>query len=237
MHILFSFGAPFRVALIMVYAATSMAAHAGAWVPRKGEGKLILNQIEQRQDEANVVRFRHKEIYQSLLLEYGLSEAIGIAAKRGVQKRFLPQGKSRTDETRFGITFNAPAIATGLLPPYFYGLAKKMLPLKNIQREKRASMTLGWLDDETQYWSALAQGDRISVGRLRVTQEVSFACAAKAAIGATGSIALPSVLPILISALRRIALLIITALIKRCRIAIMCNGSRRVTAWKTGRCG
>jgi hypothetical protein len=49
-----------------------------------------------------------------------------------------------------------------------------MPPLKNIQREKRASMTLGWLDDETQYWSALAQGDRISVGRLRVTQEVSF---------------------------------------------------------------
>ena len=49
-----------------------------------------------------------------------------------------------------------------------------MLPLKNIQREKRASMTLGWLDDETQYWPALAQGDRISVGRLRVTQEVSF---------------------------------------------------------------
>lgn len=174
MHILFSFGAPFRVALIMVYAATFMAAHAGAWVPRKGEGKLILNQIEQRQDEANVVRFRHKEIYQSLLLEYGLSETIGIAAKRGVQKRFLPQGNSRTDETRFGITFNAPAIATGLLPPYFFGLAKKMLPLKNIQREKRASMTLGWLDDETQYWSALAQGDRISVGRLRVTQEVSF---------------------------------------------------------------
>lgn len=62
MHILFSFGAPFRVALIMAYAAASMAAHAGAWVPRKGEGKLILNQIEQRQDEANVVRFRHKEI-------------------------------------------------------------------------------------------------------------------------------------------------------------------------------
>lgn len=184
------------------------------------------------------MRFRHKEIYQSLLLEYGLSETIGIAAKRGVQKRFLPQGNSRTDETRFGITFNAPAIATGLLPPYFYGLAKKMLPLKNIQREKRASMTLGWLDDETQYWSALAQGDRISVGRLRVTQEVSFdRLRGKGRDWRNWLYRFTFVLPILISALRRIALLTITALIKRCRIAIMCNGSRRVTAWKTGRCG
>ena len=130
MHILFSFGAPFRVALIMVYAATSMAAHAGAWVPRKGEGKLILNQIDQRQDEANVVRFRHKEIYQSLLLEYGLSEAICIAAKRGVQKRFLPQGNSRTDETRFGITLMRRPSPPDYCRPISMGWPRKCCRLK-----------------------------------------------------------------------------------------------------------
>ena len=174
MRMFLRFDFTFPAALMLAYATTIVAAQAGAWTLQKGEGKFILNQIEEKQDKANVVHFRHKEIYQSLLLEYGLSETIGIAVKREVKEAFLPQDGTRVHSTRLGLVLDTPAIATGLLPPFFYRLAKNMLQVKNIKREKRASMTLGWLDDEKQYWSVLAQGDRIFMGRFRITQEVEF---------------------------------------------------------------
>jgi hypothetical protein len=120
------------------------------------------------------MNFRHKEIYQSLLLDYGLNDSFGITAKRGVQERFLPQDNARSHETRFGFTLNTPAIATGLLLPYVFRLAKSWLPVKQIKREKRVSMTLGWHNGRDEYWTASAQADRISVGRFRVTQEAEF---------------------------------------------------------------
>ena len=43
-------------------------------MPEKDSGKLIANRIEQKQRAENIRYFRHKEIYQSLLLEYGLSD-------------------------------------------------------------------------------------------------------------------------------------------------------------------
>jgi hypothetical protein len=172
----FFLGSHFTLPATLTWACASLcgAAQAGAWVSQKGSGKLILNQIEQTQDRANVVHFRHKEIYQSLLLEYGVSDSFGIAAKRGVQERFLPQDNARSHESRFGFTLNTPAIATGLLPPYVFRLAKSWLPVKQIKREKRASMTLGWHNGRDEYWTALAQADRISIGRFSVTQEAEF---------------------------------------------------------------
>ena len=159
---------------LLIFFTAFQSAEAGAWVPQKDHCKLTLNQIQQKQETANVVNFRHREVYQSLLLEYGLSETVGIIAKCGVQESFLPQDNKRAHKTRLDITLDVPAIATGLPPPYFYKLVKSAIPVKNLRREKRASMTLGWLDDENPYWSALAQADRISVVGFRATQEVEF---------------------------------------------------------------
>ena len=171
-------GSHLTLSTALAWACVSLnaATQAGAWVPQRGSGKLILNQIEQTQNRANVMNFRHKEIYQSLLLDYGLNDSFGITAKRGVQERFLPQDNARSHETRFGFTLNTPAIATGLLLPYVFRLAKSWLPVKQIKREKRVSMTLGWHNGRDEYWTASAQADRISVGRFRVTQEAEFDC-------------------------------------------------------------
>lgn len=160
--------------LLFIIFAPYQTALAGAWVASKNQGKLIINHIEQKQDPANVMHFRHKEVNQSLLVEYGLNGTFGIAAKRGRQENTLPQGTNRFNETRFGIMLNAPRMATGLLPPYLYRAVRSFIPVNHIKREKRASLTFGWYDDGNQYWSALAQGDRVSIGPFRMTQEVEF---------------------------------------------------------------
>jgi len=109
-----------------------------------------------------------------LLLEYGLSDKFALAAKHGQQKAALPQGHRRHEETRLGIMFYTPALASGLLPPFTYRLAKAALPFKNISREKRASIMLGLQDDDDVYAATLAMADKISVGRFHFGQEIEL---------------------------------------------------------------
>ena len=71
-------------------------------MPEKDSGKLIANRIEQKQRAENIRNFRHKEIYQSLLLEYGLSDKYALIAKAGRQKARLPQGLAA------GVPFGVP---------------------------------------------------------------------------------------------------------------------------------
>ena len=143
-------------------------------MPEKDSGKLIANRIEQKQRAENIRYFRHKEIYQSLLLEYGLSDKYALIAKAGRQKARLPQGHRRNDEKRLGLMFNTPALASGLLPPFVYQLAKAALPLKDMTREKRASMTLGLQDEAAIYMATLALADKISIGRFHIGQELEL---------------------------------------------------------------
>ena len=143
-------------------------------MPEKDSGKLIANSIEQKQRAENIRYFRHKEIYQSLLLEYGLSDKYALIAKAGRQKARLPQGHRRNDENRLGLMFNTPALASGLLPPFVYQLAKAALPFKDMTREKRASMTLGLQDEADIYAATLALADKISIGRFHIGQEIEL---------------------------------------------------------------
>lgn len=148
--------------------------HAGAWVIEKNSGKVIANRIEQRQTQENVEQFRHQETYQSLLLEYGLRDNFVLVAKGGRQKARQPQGHRRHEETRLGIMFDTPALASGLLPPFIYRLAKAALPFRNMSREKRASMTLGLQDEVDIQTATLAMVDKISVGRFHIGQEIEL---------------------------------------------------------------
>jgi len=149
-------------------------AFAGAWLPPKHDGKLIATGIEQTQKKQNIEHFSHRETYRSLLLEYGLSDGIGPAVKSGEQKRALPQGNKKSSEARLGLLIDTPGLATGLLPPFSYRLAKAALPFKNIDRQKRAAMTLGLDNDVDESWTALAFADRITINKFRMTQEVEF---------------------------------------------------------------
>ena len=149
-------------------------AHAGAWVPEKGSGKLIANRIEQKQARENIAHFRQQEIYQSLLLEYGLSDKFALIAKAGRQKARIPQGHRLYRESHLGVMFDTPALAAGLLPPYAFQLAKAALPSKDIRSEKRASMTLGLQDEVDIYAATLALADKISIGRFHIGQEVEL---------------------------------------------------------------
>lgn len=149
-------------------------AHGGAWVPEKDSGKVIANRIEQKQARENVDQFRHQETYQSLLLEYGLRDKFALTAKRGQQEARQPQGHRRDDETRLGIMFDTPALASGLLPPFFYRLAKAALPFKKMSREKRASMTLGLQGEVDIQTATLAMADKISIGRFHIGQEIEL---------------------------------------------------------------
>ncbi len=149
-------------------------AMAGAWLPNKAEGKLIAGQIEQTQKSANIIYFRHREIYQSLLLEYAFSDKLGLAVKAGQQERHLPQGHEKNTDTRIGLLIDTPRLATGLLPPFSFRLAKSLLPAKILKREKRAVMTLGFHNESDEYWSGLTLGDRIYANRFRLTQEIEL---------------------------------------------------------------
>ena len=160
-------------AFILVFGFSS-SAHAGAWVVGKDTGKLIANRISRQQATENVVDFRHREIYRSLLLEYGLSDNFALTAKRGQQTARLPQGRRRNQENRLGLMFNTPALASGLLPPFVYQLAKAALPFKDMTREKRASMTLGLQDEAAIYMATLALADKISIGRFHIGQEIEL---------------------------------------------------------------
>ena len=160
-------------AFILVFGFLSCA-HAGAWLPEKDHSKLIANHIEHKQATKNIVHFRHREIYRSLLLEYGLSDNFALTAKTGRQKSRLPQGQRRNEENRLGIMFDTKALATGLLPPFVYQLAKAALPFKDMTREKRASMTLGLQDDADIYAATLALADKISIGRFHIGQEIEL---------------------------------------------------------------
>jgi hypothetical protein len=153
---------------------TASSAHGGAWLPEKDHGKAIANRIEQKQTRANIVNFRHQEIYQSLLLEYGLSDKFALAVKHGRQMRKQPSGTDYQDDSRLGLMFDTPALASGLLPPFTYRLAKAALPFKNISREKRATMTLGFQDDDDIYAATLAMADKISIGRFHIGQEIEL---------------------------------------------------------------
>lgn len=150
------------------------AAHAGAWLPEKDSGKLIANRIEQTQAKDNIANFRHKETYQSLLLEYGLSDKFAFTAKSGWQKAHLPQGRRHYEESRLGVMLDTPMLASGLLPPFVYQLAKAALPFEDMNREKRATMTLGLQDASDIYTGTLALADKISIGRFHIGQEVEL---------------------------------------------------------------
>ncbi len=147
---------------------------AGAWLPPKAEGKLIAGHIEQSQKPANVINFQHSEIYQSLLMEYGLNDKLGVAIKGGRQETKLPQGRRENSDSRLGLLIDAPRLATGLLPPFSFRLAKAILPVNNMKREKRAVMTLGFHNESDTYWSGLALGDRVYANRFRLTQEIEL---------------------------------------------------------------
>ena len=149
-------------------------AYGGAWLPEKDHSKLIANHIEHKQATKNIVHFRHREIYRSLLLEYGLSDNFALTAKTGRQKSSLPQGQRRNEENRLGIMFDTKALATGLLPPFVYQLAKAALPFEDMTREKRASMTLGLQDEAAIYMATLALADKISIGRFHIGQELEL---------------------------------------------------------------
>jgi hypothetical protein len=149
-------------------------AHGGAWVPEKDSGKVIANRIEQKQAQENVDQFRHREKYQSLLLEYGLSDKFALAVKHGRQMRKQPNGTDYQDDSRLGIMFDTPALASGLLPPFIYRLAKATLPFKKMSREKRASMTLGLQDEVDIQTATLAMADKISIGRFHIGQEIEL---------------------------------------------------------------
>ena len=70
--------------------------------------------------------------------------------------------------------FDTPALASGLLPPFVYQLAKAALPFKDMTREKRASMTLGLQDEAAIYMATLALADKISIGRFHIGQELEL---------------------------------------------------------------
>ena len=55
MRMFFRFDFTFPSALMLAYATTIVAAQAGAWTLQKGEGKFILNQIEEKQDKAVII--------------------------------------------------------------------------------------------------------------------------------------------------------------------------------------
>jgi len=160
-------------AFILLSGFTSCA-HAGAWVAEKDKGKLIANRIEHRQATQNIVHFRHQEIYRSLLLEYGLGDDFALTVKAGRQKSRLPQGRRRNEENRLGLMFDTKPLATGLLPPFVYQLAKAALPFKDMRREKRASLTLGLQDEVDIYMATLAPADKISIGRFHISQEIEL---------------------------------------------------------------
>ena len=162
------------ILIFSIFAFGGTQTLAGAWLPASGDTKIIINQIEQKQQKRNVINFRHSEIYRSFLIEHGLSAKMALAAKGGQQSRFEPQSRHNSDETRLGLMLNMPLMATGLLPPFSYDLIKAALPFKSVKREKRATMTLGLHNEHDEYWSAFALADGISVGHFRIMQEVEF---------------------------------------------------------------
>ena len=164
----------FLVSVSFLLGSAFSSAYGGAWLPEKDHGKLIANRIEQKQTTENIIHFRHREIYRSLLLEYGLSDNFALAVKAGRQKSRMPQGHHRNEENRLGIMFDTQALATGLLPPFVYQLAKAALPFEDMAREKRASMTLGLQDEADIYAATLALADKISIGRFHIGQEIEL---------------------------------------------------------------
>lgn len=155
-----------------LFAAAFFPAHAGAWLPEKKSGKIILSHIEQSQRAENIVNFRHKEFYQSLLWEYGAHDDFAVTAKYGQQRRTQPAVTHITHEYRLGLMFKTPKLASGLLPPYAFRLAKATLPIRTLKREKRASLTMGLQDENDIYIGTLALGDKITLGHFNLTQEV-----------------------------------------------------------------
>jgi hypothetical protein len=149
-------------------------AQAGAWLPETGTGKLIVTQIDQKQQRQNIVHFRHRELYRSVLIEYGLTGHFGLATKAGRQSRFLPGRRREAYEARLGVMLDTPALAGGLLPPFTFRLAKAALPFKQIKREKRAGMILGLFNELDETWTAFASADRITIQQFRIMQEVEF---------------------------------------------------------------
>jgi hypothetical protein len=164
----FLFGFPYLLA------AAFFPAHAGAWLPEQASGKIILSHIEQSQRAENVIHFQHGEIYQSLLAEYGLSKNFAVMAKYGQHRRAQPNGAVVSNDHRIGLMLNTPILASGLLPPYVYRLAKAALPVKNMRREKRASLTLGWQDETALFTASMALADKISFKRFHISQEVEL---------------------------------------------------------------
>ncbi len=160
----------------MLLCADVSAACAGAWAPDKGTGKIIISDIETVQRRENISNFKHTETYRSVLVEYGLSDSLGVAVKSARSRRNAPQyDVAAQDETaQLGLIIDTPALATGLLPPFTYRLLKAVLPFDTIQRQKRAAMTLGLHETKDEFWTAFALGDVISVGRFRVAQQAEY---------------------------------------------------------------
>lgn len=167
-----------RLFVFLLIFALPTPLFAGAWVVDEGKGKLNFSHFTYRHD-LQILRTARKttlrDDFSGLLIEYGLTDKASEARFRAASSR------NETQEGRFGIMLDAPYLATGLLPPFDFPLARTALPAMRLTREKRASLHIGHLSRGTNggkpksgRFAVIASADKISSGVWHMMQEIEL---------------------------------------------------------------
>jgi hypothetical protein len=176
----------FLMAILPVSCATP--AQAGAWLVAHDRMKLLINRLTETAPNRPFLRGR--ELYletakierSKLHVEFGLNAHFALEGiiEHGARRIGHRQGESMT--ARPGVRFNAPHLAVGLLPPYFFQLLEGLFPNRRFTREKRASI-MGALmayhtrdngqDDANHgHYSEVALADKVNLGAWSFTQSI-----------------------------------------------------------------
>ena len=161
---------------------------AGPWPAKTGETKLLINRMHETAQSRPLVAGRPRNAamvdtdFSKLHLEYGLTPKLTFAAIAEHIEQDKGRVTDRQSHLKLGLIVNAPSLATGLLPPYFYRGLRKLMPRQKISREKRAGLRASAFARHTifdtkrnanhGYETELALADKISIGRFTFLQNI-----------------------------------------------------------------
>lgn len=173
-----------RLLLFLFIFALPTPLLAGAWVVDAGKGKLNFSHFTYRHDLQILQPARKTTVrddFNALLIEYGLSDTLTLTGKASEARFRAASSRNEIQERRFGIMLDAPYLATGLLPPFVFRLARATLPAMRLTRETRSSLHIGHLSRGTNggrpksgRFAVMASADKISSGMWHMMQEIEL---------------------------------------------------------------
>ncbi|MBE8190932.1 MAG: hypothetical protein HAW64_01795 [Alphaproteobacteria bacterium] len=169
------------IIFVCVLLLNPIIAEAGAWLPKKGERKII-TKYNTYEYTNNFLAINYDAEDYDTYIEYGLHKKYATTFKY-LQSRSEVNGRAFAESNFFEITVKRTTpLKNGLLPPFTQTIAQYILKLakieKKIIREKSSAVSLHFLFNSNNntigYGASLAFGDKISIGRWHLTQEAEY---------------------------------------------------------------